>query len=278
MNTTNPTEKQHSTQVPFAVIGDVHGCFEEFQDLVELIRYRFGRRIPIVSLGDLLDKGPKGPECVAFAREQGIAVIKANHEEWGLRWLAHEKRKESDPSYVNPMKTKLVKDLEELKRLKPEDVSFLKNLPLYYRFGDYVLVHGGLQPSIPLDKQDPKKVIRLRWVDQTGDHVAVDYEKDHGEPPKEGAKYWMQMWDGDFHVVYGHEAHSYTEVRIDTNSRGFDCIGIDTAAVHGGFLTAMVVDGNNNRTFLQVRAREVYLDADKHRATLRSNKSQPSVP
>jgi hypothetical protein len=252
---------------PFAVIGDIHGCLKEFEDLVSLIRSSHPTCSRIICLGDFLDKGPFGPECVRFAREQGIESVLGNHEDWGLRWIRHEQIKTMKPGYVNPMRVKIPEDIHHLSRLSQEDVAWLASLPVHKKIDDYIIVHGGLQPGKPLSNQDPSKMIRLRWVDGSGNHVPVDYSKPRDYLPP-GVCYWSEKWDGDFHVIYGHEAHFTDKPRIDTNSKGFHCYGIDTAVVHGGYLTSLVVSPDNGVSFLSVPARKVYLDADAHRDSM----------
>lgn len=247
----------------FAVIGDIHGCLDEFKELVAVLRSDFPG-VRILCLGDFLDKGPFGPECVAFARAEGLESVLGNHEEWGLRWLKHERLKSQKPGYVNPMITKIPQDLLHLQRLTEEDVAWLQSLPAYITVGDYVIVHGGLQPGLRLEDQEVSKMIRLRWVDGNGKHVPVDYSKPREYTP-EGALYWMDLWDGPHHVIYGHEAHSMENVRVDVSKGGYMCYGVDTAVVHGGVLSAIVVH-EGEVSFRSVRAKKLYLDAAAHRA------------
>ena len=44
------------------VIGDVHGCYEELKELVQLLNIHISDRL--ICVGDLLDKGPKSLEVV----------------------------------------------------------------------------------------------------------------------------------------------------------------------------------------------------------------------
>src|SRR5262249_30232391 len=83
---------------PFDIIGDVHGCFDELQSLMEQLGYRVssngisapsGRKL--VFVGDLVDRGPKIPEVLKLVMsmvETGIAVcVPGNHDMKLLRKL-----------------------------------------------------------------------------------------------------------------------------------------------------------------------------------------------
>ncbi len=84
------------------LIGDLHGCLEEFRDLIDRLAVTADDRV--VCLGDFLDKGPFPVECVQFARTSGFDAVLGNHEEKALRWLRHQNRAKLDPEYKNPIR------------------------------------------------------------------------------------------------------------------------------------------------------------------------------
>jgi hypothetical protein len=43
------------------VVGDIHGCYDELEDL--LAEVEFGKSDRLVSVGDLITKGPKNRKC-----------------------------------------------------------------------------------------------------------------------------------------------------------------------------------------------------------------------
>jgi protein phosphatase len=86
---------------PFDVIGDVHGCFDELLELLDLLGYRVSRTadasgrplftvVPpegrkAVFVGDLVDRGPNIPDVLRLAMplaEAGAALcVRGNHDD-----------------------------------------------------------------------------------------------------------------------------------------------------------------------------------------------------
>ncbi len=94
--------------------------------------------------------------------------------------------------------------------------AFLESLPLTARFGDYLFVHAGIRPGVPLEDQDPEDLI---WIRE-------DF-----------------LWDGSDHgfvVVHGHTPANPPEVMPNR-------INIDTGAVYGGPLTCLALEGTDYR-------------------------------
>lgn len=259
------------------LIGDIHGCLAEFQELVEKIQLKPEDRV--ICLGDFMDKGPDPVGCVRFARRRGFESVLGNHEERHGRWRRHEDRKERDPSYVNPMKPMPENYQWHNAELTDGDVLWLQRLPIILTpVPGWVVVHGGLFRGMTLDRQliDKKmrsKILRLRWVHkETGDFMATEYEDDGSSlTVPEDAVHWTALYDGRYNVIYGHEAHSLSGVRLDHLPQDVECYGIDTGCVHGGHLTALILgsptppDGYRLGTlgkpmvsYTQVKAKRVY--------------------
>ncbi|MEN7551652.1 metallophosphoesterase [Rapidithrix thailandica] len=61
------------------VIGDIHGCYDEFRQLLEQIGVR--DEDLIISLGDIVDRGNKSLELYRYFRERKNAIVlMGNHE------------------------------------------------------------------------------------------------------------------------------------------------------------------------------------------------------
>ena len=239
------------------VIGDVHGCLAEFQELVDKVNPGKGDRV--YCLGDFMDRGPDPVGCIRFARERGIQAVLGNHEEKHLRWRRHEDRRAADPKYKNPMRPMGDTRIAENAALTTEEVEWLRACPVTLEpLPGWILVHAGLFPGKTLqeqvnDKDLRDKMIRLRWVDKDGEFVPLEDDTSPDGPP--GSVPWMAVYDGSHNVIYGHAVHSYTTPRIHERPQGVRTYGIDTGCCFGGRLTALILN-RGQVEFAQVQARQ----------------------
>jgi len=229
-------------------IGDVHGRFDLLVRLIERIksdgRDRGPADIQVVMLGDLVDRGPESAHVLEYLRAQqgGFATfhcIAGNHEEAMLAsigddalpeetgWLTYGGR-ETMLSYGAEDSLFSAKGAELAARMRkhiPEThIAFLNSLPDRVMIGDYLFVHAGIRPGVPIDQQTSAD---LRWIRDpflTGD-------RDHG-----------------MMVVHGHTIRQGPEIRHNR-------IGIDTGAYNSGILTALALEGND-RWFLAEGSRD----------------------
>lgn len=234
------------------VVGDVHGCRAELEELLEKLELRPGRD-RLVFVGDLMDRGPDPAGVVRLVRQLGAEAVLGNHDEKHLRWRKHEARRRDRPDYKNPMTMS-----EEVQAgnqaLGDDDLAFLSAVPLHLDLGDgWVAVHGGLAPGVPLERQKKHDLLRLRFVNERGTMARVLTERDAGE----GIDPWPVRWRGPQSVVYGHMVWDLAAPRIDQPAPGVHCYGIDTGCCFGGHLTALVLP---ERRLVQVRARATYAE------------------
>lgn len=232
-------------------IGDVHGCIEEFQELLKLVSYRPGVDT-VVQVGDLMDRGPDPVGCVRYARENKFKVVRGNHEDKHVRWRKHESargQKKNPVQGINGIRA------EQNLALSDEDIRWLNALPLKVEIRKgLIAVHAGLEPAFPLAQQS-SAVSRVRYVNEAGLMVS---SKNFDKP--EGAFLWSTRWRGPESVVYGHAVHSLVTPRIDRFDGVGACYGIDTGCVYGGSLSALLALPGGAIEFAQVRAKAVYYE------------------
>jgi serine/threonine protein phosphatase 1 len=156
---------------PLAVIGDVHGQAAELRVVLAKLRGLpdFQDRW-LVFLGDFLDRGPQPHQAleavVALRREHPkLTAIAGNHDlavagalglvhappacNWPKRWLAAYDCGSTFASYGVPFG-----DLRALGRAMPrEHKQFLAGLPWAIEHPQYLIVHAGLVPDMPLAEQ-----------------------------------------------------------------------------------------------------------------------------
>jgi hypothetical protein len=210
-------------------VGDIHGCHNEFSDLLGLLELQDSDRL--VLLGDLVNRGPDSCGVIDLAKGARAISLLGNHE---LRLLKF--RKTGDRKYMKEH------DLETFDALRPEDWAYMEAMPLTFEEPELntVFVHGGFLPNEPWQRQPAEVVTRIQVVDREG------RPRKRADAPDAPA--WADLWGGPPFVVYGHTP------RPDVYRLKWS-IGIDTGCVMGGQLTAYVLP---ERRVLQVKARQRY--------------------
>lgn len=236
------------------VIGDVHGCIDELDELLRYLQYNKETE-RLVFLGDLMDRGPDPVGCVRRVRELNAEMVMGNHENLHIRWRKHEKTRELTGK-KNPMTAMKEADKVHSMNLSDDDLEWMKNLPYKIDLGNnFHAVHGGMEPRRPFEYQEPAQMMRVRYVNQKGFGVALN--PDLTAP--EGSVYWTEVWEGPQSIVYGHCVHSLSDYRLDMKDN-LMCLGLDTGCVFGGKLTAAIFRPGQYflPLFVQVDARQTY--------------------
>jgi serine/threonine protein phosphatase 1 len=187
----------------------------------------------IVLLGDIVDRGPDAARMVRgcmnlTASTDRFLVLKGNHEEMMSKalkgdlyvyghWLTFGGRETLLSWGVDRQVAEGPATMDNLAAaadtVGSDAISWLEQLPLHYRHGDYLFVHAGIRPGIPLRKQHPDDLL---WIKDD----FLESNVSHGTM-----------------VVHGHTIVEDGPV-IRANR-----IGIDTGAYRSGRLTALAVEG-----------------------------------
>ncbi len=210
-------------------IGDIHGCHVEFAELIARLDLQPDDQVVLV--GDLVNRGPDSSKVIDLARSIRAISLLGNHE---ARLL----------NYRRTQDTALLKESDALtfSQLRAEDWAYLEQMRLTYHVEELntVFVHGGFLPNEPWQKQPANVVTRIQVIDADGRPRKRNEAPD--SPP------WADLWSGPPFVVYGHTP------RPDVYKLKWS-VGIDTACVMGGYLTAYVLP---EKRFVQVKARRRY--------------------
>lgn len=222
-------------------IGDIHGRLDLFESLVARIdadRADGPGEVEMVLLGDYVDRGPDSAALLdrlagplpGWAR---WTVLRGNHEQAMLDaidgaggdrvlqlWLDNGGR-EAVRSYGVASTIAYGDDLEAIAallraRVPAHHLALLRGLKLTHRIGDYLFVHAGIRPGVPIEAQDERDLLWIR-------NEFLGCRDDHGCV-----------------VVHG---HSITRDVDERDNR----IGIDTGAYASGRLTALVLEGETRR-------------------------------
>lgn len=221
-------------------IGDIHGRIDLLDDLLDQIaeddRSRPEAKTSLVFLGDLIDRGAGSRAVVerVMALSGGpyeLICLQGNHEQLLLN--AWDGDRSAVPTFHRAgCRATLISygvspevydnwDFDELLRqirnVIPEThIEFIRQFRHSYRNGDYLFVHAGIRPGVPLAEQRPED---LTWIR----HEFTHSDADHGVM-----------------VIHGHSIRPEADIRHNR-------IGIDTGAYASGILTAIALEDGQRR-------------------------------
>lgn len=70
------------------IMGDLHGHFPAFEELLTKVNFNKETDL-VVSVGDLIDRGPASLQCLALIEEPWFTAVMGNHEEMAYNWLVN---------------------------------------------------------------------------------------------------------------------------------------------------------------------------------------------
>jgi serine/threonine protein phosphatase 1 len=215
-----------------AAIADLHGRLDLLRSLaLELDEFARDpvRRLIEVYLGDYVDRGPRSMETLDFLIERSrladreVVCLLGNHEQSLLaglesdgafeRWLKFGGLTTAASYGLSP--THPTADVSRLRAafrgaLPVEHEGFLRSLRLHYAHSEFLFVHAGLRPGVPLADQKPNDLL---WIRDSFLRSAANF----------GAV-----------VVHGHSPTVHPEFRVNR-------IGIDTGAYYSSVLTCLLI-------------------------------------
>ncbi len=191
------------------IIGDLHGCFDEFIALSNRIGIK--ENDLVISLGDIVDRGNKSVDLYKYFRErENSVVLMGNHERKHLKGTL---------SYSQEIvKIQMAKEYDDF-------LKWLKTLPYYFETEEALIIHAFFEHDIPLHHQ--KKEV-LAGTTSGSRFLEKKYKN---------GTYWNDYYTGNKPIIYGHHVVG-EKPKIKNNT-----YGIDTGACHGGYLTIVELPG-----------------------------------
>jgi serine/threonine protein phosphatase 1 len=206
------------------LIGDIHGCYAELLDLLEKAGLSGDDRI--IALGDIVDRGPETPQVLEFFQSRpGALSLMGNHERKHIRWSQGE---------VKPALSQQISK-EQLGQAYPDALTFMETFPIYLELPEAILVHGCLEPGVPLEEQRVTVVCGTMSGER---YLAEQYDWP-----------WYELYRGEKPVIFAHYDFLRSGKPFIYQDRLF---GLDTSCVHGGRLTGLLLPGF---TFVSVPSR-----------------------
>ena len=246
---------------PFDIIGDVHGCCDELEELLAQLGYKqvvvdgndhwghiyyrhpAGRKA--VFVGDLVDRGPRVLDVVRIARNMIVSgdalCVPGNHD---IKLLRKLRGKNVQITHGLAETIAEIDALPESWRgpFQSELAEFLDGLVSHYVLDDgrLVVAHAGMKEE--MQGRGSGKVREFALYGETTGET-----DEFGLPVRYN---WAAEYRGSANVVYGHTPVPEPEWLNRT-------INIDTGCVFGGKLTALRYP---EKEFVSVPAKQTYCE------------------
>ncbi|MBW3114151.1 MULTISPECIES: bis(5'-nucleosyl)-tetraphosphatase PrpE [Bacillaceae] len=216
------------------IIGDIHGCYEEFRALTKKLGYVWTTGLPVHPegrnlgfVGDLTDRGHHSLQTISTVYkllQTGSAYyVPGNHCNKLYRYFLGNNVK-----ILHGLET-TVAELSALPQTERDQyrkmfLELYKRSPLYHVLdeGRLIIAHAGIKEEL-IGKQNDRVKTFVLYGDITGE------KNEDGTPVR---KDWARDYKGDAWIVYGHTP--VKEARMVNKT-----VNIDTGAVFGGKLTAL---------------------------------------
>jgi protein phosphatase len=217
------------------IIGDIHGCLQEFQELTQTLGYNWDSGIPIHPdhrqlgfVGDLTDRGPESLKVIDIVwklviDKQQAYYTPGNHCNKLYRYFLGNK-----VQTTHGLETTVAEYAElnkkEQQKVRTQFMELYEKAPLYLTLddGQLIIAHAGIKEKY-IGQTNAKVKTFVLYGDITGE------KNPDGTPVRRD---WAIEYRGKPWIVYGHTP--VKEVRKVNNT-----YNIDTGAVFGGMLSAL---------------------------------------
>jgi protein phosphatase len=215
------------------IIGDIHGCYNEFVMLTKQLGYQWNSGIPVHPagrklgfVGDLTDRGPQSLQTIetvySLVRENLAYYVPGNHCNKLYRFflgrnvqIAHGLETTVTEYHALPP--------SEQAMIRKKFMKLYETAPLYAQLdnGRLIIAHAGIRQDY-IGRTDKKVQTFVLYGDITGE------TNPDGTPVRRD---WAKHYKGEAWIVYGHTPVKQPRIINHT-------INIDTGCVFGGALTA----------------------------------------
>ena len=223
--------------MPYNIIGDIHGCYDELIELLEKLGYEEqqkdmfvhpkGRQLAFV--GDAADRGPRSMDVWSLLlalhdAQPSLIYSPGNHCNKFYRYLKGNK-----VQVTHGLETTVAEfqqySKEQQETFRKKFISFYEGLPYYQKLDDgkLIIAHAGIREDM-IDQPLRKEIIVFTLYGDISGENHSDGRPIRGD--------WAKHYKGDAFIVYGHTP--VKEARFMNAT-----VNIDTGCVFGGKLTAL---------------------------------------
>jgi len=216
------------------IIGDIHGCYEEFVALTKKLGYNWNTGIPLHHenrilgfVGDLTDRGPESLRTIAtvanLVKQKKALYVPGNHCNKLYRYFLGR-----NVSQTHGLETTVAEYLAlptlKQKQIRYQFMELYENSPLYQVLDDkkLIIAHAGIREDL-IGRFDKRVQTFVLYGDITGNKDA------DGFPERRN---WAKNHRSESIIVYGHTPVREPHIQNRTYN-------IDTGCVFGGHLTAI---------------------------------------
>ncbi|NDI35460.1 metallophosphoesterase family protein [Chengkuizengella sediminis] len=234
-------------------ISDIHGCFDEFNKLLTLVKFD-PQNDRLILLGDYCDRGDQSKEVIEMImhlnKENHVTCLKGNHDQMFLDWLllddpkkfAHYFRNGGEYtvySYCGLEWFELGHTHEEAKQFilenYSEHIKFLSSLPLHHETESHIFVHAGVSPESENHNWKEQPIETFIWIRDEFIKSPVKLDKT---------------------VIFGHTPLSDIH-ECDDIWFGDGKIGIDGSCCYGSQLNCLEINDGGYKTYSVLRKYEI---------------------
>lgn len=216
------------------IIGDIHGCFEEFKSLTIKMGYTWNTGVPIHAegrilsfVGDLTDRGPHSLKIIEIVSDlvnnQLAHYSPGNHCNKLYRYFLGR-----NVQITHGLETTVAEyknlDVKEQAKIADKFKALYEKSPLYQILdkGNLIVAHAGIREDY-IGRYDKRVLTFVLYGDISG-----KFHPD-GQPIRRN---WAKKYTGKSIIVYGHTPVKEPYIINRTYN-------IDTGCVFGGKLTAL---------------------------------------
>ena len=152
-------------------LGDIHGRFDRLSSVFNKINFDAEKDF-LIMLGDYIDRGNENLHCLQWAMKmsefKNVVVLRGNHEQMMLYYYLMGTFESTVwlPNGGNLTKAEIDAWCRNDPDFLQKALKFIYDRPLYYQMKingkDYLFVHAGLKPNVPLEKQTEESLLWIR--------------------------------------------------------------------------------------------------------------------
>lgn len=205
------------------VIGDIHGAHKALVQCLE--RAGFDKENDkLFCLGDVVDRNREVKESVdELLSIKNLVYVMGNHDKWALDWATTGEQPEM---WLKQGGKDTIESYGE--KMDDSHVEFFKKAGLYHVEDNRVFVHGGFNPTKPIEESEEKNFL---WGRKLAKYCIQNYNHFVDKPVTDHDEIFL----GHTHIdKFGHTVPL----------RNSNICLMDTGAGHGGRLSMMDIDSH----------------------------------